>query len=87
LPAATLAGPAVKSARRATRIGDTLADRAVHQKCVGGSRLAERTLISGGRLNLRLGFCFRLLGQTRLSGLPCLRSLSGAALTSIGIPI
>ena len=36
---------------------------------------------------LRLGFCFLLLGQTRLSSLPCLRPLSSAPLTSIGIPI
>ena len=44
-------GPPPKSARRAARVGDALTDRAVQQKCVGGSRLAERTLISGGRLN------------------------------------
>jgi hypothetical protein len=80
-----LTGPAAKSAGRCARIDNALTDRAIQQKCVGGSRLAERTLslplVSGGRFNFRLGLRFLLLGQSRLA---CLTS---ARLTSVGIAI
>jgi hypothetical protein len=75
-------GPAVKSASWGADIGDALTDRAGHQKCVGGSGLAERTLcltlIRGGRFNFRLGLGFLLFGLARLTG---------ARLTNVGIAI